>query len=331
MAKILVVDDEKLLRDLLAEELQDMDHSVIQAEDGNVALAIIKKTKPDLVISDINMPNMDGIELLQALHAEAPELAATPFIFLTAMGNREDIIVAKNLGVDDYLSKPLDFELLKATLQARLGAIKRTDLAISEKFKNFYQRIEEVAGEQIDQKDMSIDDIFDRYLKYAKQAKQVLPGALNLNQASYSFKRIEEAEVIAFSLASICPNPETTGVGLLELLVNAVEHGNLCIGYEEKSALLKSKKYSEEIERRLNLTNYKAREVYVDFRREGKKGVFKITDSGDGFDWQKYIEFDPARLSHQHGRGIAMASSLCFASLEYQGNGSCVVASVELD
>jgi DNA-binding response OmpR family regulator len=331
MAKILVVDDEDVLRELIADELRDLEYDVIEAQDGVVALDLIQKTKPDLVISDINMPNMNGIELFQALQDDIPKVAAIPFVFLTARADRENVIQGKLLGVDDYLPKPVDYELLVATVHARLNSVMRTDMAITDRLKDLYVEIQQNGDGRNNSETPSLDDFLEQYLYYARKAKQVLPGAALLEHAAYSFRTTEEAETIAFSLASVCPEPETSSVGIAELLINAVEHGNLGIGYEEKSKRLKDNNHSAEIERRLELPEFSNRKASVEFHREKARLVFVIKDQGDGFDWQDYIEFDPARLTHKHGRGIAMALALSFTSLEYRGKGNEVFAVIDLD
>jgi len=115
-------------------------------------------------------------------------------------------------------------------------------------------------------------------------------------------------------------------MGLIELTVNAVEHGNLEIGYEAKTKLLKNGELTQEIERRMADKKYAGRVVeLVVVRKNG--GVYaRITDQGPGFDWRSYVSIDPARASDSHGRGIAQANAVAFDKLSYNESGNQVLA-----
>jgi hypothetical protein len=129
-------------------------------------------------------------------------------------------------------------------------------------------------------------------------------------------------------LAKACPDPDRVVMGLSELLVNAIEHGNLEIGYEEKSRLLESQGWQAEVDRRLSLPEYTGRIAVVELERSSDAVVFKIHDQGRGFEPGPYLEIDPARVFDAHGRGIAMAKLLSFDELRYKNGGRCAVATV---
>lgn len=121
---ILCIDDEvDLLRDL-AEELREAGYGVIEASTGAEALDQLEQVQPDLILCDISMPGMDGHELLQAVKAAGGSNSAAPFVFLTALAEREQIIEGKRLGADDYLVKPIDYDLMLATVETRLRQIR---------------------------------------------------------------------------------------------------------------------------------------------------------------------------------------------------------------
>jgi len=120
MATILCVEDEADLRAALAEELREAGHEVIEAPDGAGALEQAVQRKPDLILSDITMPGMDGFHLVDEIRINHPRLAEVPVIFLSALAERDSIIEGVNLGADDYLTKPVDFELLLAKVDAKL-------------------------------------------------------------------------------------------------------------------------------------------------------------------------------------------------------------------
>ncbi len=83
---------------------------------------------PDLVLSDISMPVMSGFELLERLTALAPQFANMPFLFLTALTDHDNQLKGRHLGADDYITKPIDFDLLDAIIQGRLSGIARNKL-----------------------------------------------------------------------------------------------------------------------------------------------------------------------------------------------------------
>ena len=122
---ILCVEDEAELRADIAEELRASGYAVAEAEHGEAALARIGEAAPDLVLCDINMPRMDGFALLRRLREERPDLADTPFLFLTALADRRDMVAGKEAGADDYLVKPIDYDVMLATIAARLRQVDR--------------------------------------------------------------------------------------------------------------------------------------------------------------------------------------------------------------
>lgn len=123
MAKILCIEDEIDLREDIVDELRQLGHEVLEAENGQEGLDIILNCNPDLVISDITMPVMGGLELLKALREKYPHLVDLPFIFLSALANREDVILGRKLGADDYLTKPVDYDMLQVTVDSRLNRV----------------------------------------------------------------------------------------------------------------------------------------------------------------------------------------------------------------
>jgi DNA-binding response OmpR family regulator len=126
--KILCIEDDRETAALIAEELLDRGYEVILAHDGREGLAAILRTMPDLVLSDISMPAMSGFELLASLIALAPRFSKMPFVFLTALTDRDNELKGRQLGADDYVTKPIDFDMLTAIITARLAGVARTGL-----------------------------------------------------------------------------------------------------------------------------------------------------------------------------------------------------------
>jgi DNA-binding response OmpR family regulator/DNA-binding CsgD family transcriptional regulator len=128
-ATILCVEDEADLRADICEELVAAGYGVDEAGNGREALELLQAKRYDLVLCDITMPKMSGLELLRQVRL-APGLGDLPFVFLTALAGRRDIIAGKEAGVDDYLTKPIDFDLMLITIAARLDQVARIKGAV---------------------------------------------------------------------------------------------------------------------------------------------------------------------------------------------------------
>lgn len=142
---------------------------------------------------------------------------------------------------------------------------------------------------------------------------------------------IDDAHCLADRLAAMCPHPERVAVGLAELFINAIEHGNLGIGYAEKTALRLADAWEDEIERRLAAPDHAHKRALVKVGRRNQRLIITVRDCGDGFAWHEYLDIDPARAFDPNGRGIAIARQMSFDSLEYRGNGNIAVVTIRLD
>jgi two-component system chemotaxis response regulator CheY len=119
--RILLVDDFSTMRRIIKNLLKDIGYTnVDEAEDGALALDKLKGEKFDFVISDWNMPNMTGIDLLRAVRAEA-SLKATPFLMVTAEAKPENVTEALEAGVNNYIVKPFTSDVLKEKIDKILG------------------------------------------------------------------------------------------------------------------------------------------------------------------------------------------------------------------
>ena len=118
LGRILIVDDEQSVREVLSEYFVEQGYSVETAEDGEKALALVQANAPDLVLLDVRMPGIDGLETLRRLRTIAPDLAV---IMVTA---NEDVGLARDtlkLGALDYVAKPFDFVYLERAIMAGLA------------------------------------------------------------------------------------------------------------------------------------------------------------------------------------------------------------------
>jgi len=126
--KILCIDDHRETAALIAEELRDRGFEVEIAHSGQEGLLAIMKATPDLVLCDISMPHMTGLEVLERLKDFAPRLGQIPFVFLTALADRDSELKGRRLGADDYVTKPIDFERLVHIINARIDGLARNRL-----------------------------------------------------------------------------------------------------------------------------------------------------------------------------------------------------------
>ncbi len=125
MTMILCIEDEARLRKNIAEELEDAGYDVRQAGDGQEGLEMILKHKPDLVLCDITMPRKNGYELLKEVREKYLLFAEMPFIFLSALADKERVLAGLTTGADAYLTKPINYEILLSTVQASLRQMAR--------------------------------------------------------------------------------------------------------------------------------------------------------------------------------------------------------------
>jgi two-component system sensor histidine kinase/response regulator len=128
-ATILVAEDENNVLEMVVVILCDAGYRVLQASDGFTALSLALEEKPDLIVSDVNMPGLDGFGLCERLRANR-DLARVPFIFLTGLDRRADVRHGMGLGADDYLTKPFEPDELLAAVRVRLARATEAKEAI---------------------------------------------------------------------------------------------------------------------------------------------------------------------------------------------------------
>lgn len=124
--RLLVIEDQAPMRRNIALLLELEGYEVLTAENGRTGLDLARQHRPDLILCDVMMPEMDGYSVVQALRADA-DLAVIPFVFLTARSDRSDVRVGMNFGADDYLTKPVVRDDLLAAVQVRLARAETHD------------------------------------------------------------------------------------------------------------------------------------------------------------------------------------------------------------
>ena len=131
MKKVLVIEDEPEMRRNITTLLRYYDYEPIAAQNGRVAMETARREKPDLILCDVMMPELDGYGVLHELQSD-PSLARIPFIFLTAKGEKDDLRSGMNLGADDYLTKPVVNADLVRAIESRL---RRSEQQMKREFR----------------------------------------------------------------------------------------------------------------------------------------------------------------------------------------------------
>lgn len=290
--RVLIVDDDRVMRMIVQRQIDDLGHETETAINGRKAMDILNadKSKFDIIVLDREMPEMGGLEVVARMKADM-DLRKIPIIMATGSKRPEDIKKGIDAGVFYYLTKPIDGDVLNSVF---ISAVREVEM----------------------QKNLK------RELKKHKTSFNLI------HSATFYLRTIAEAEALAAFLANCYPDPERVIVGLAELITNAVEHGNLSISYEEKTDLVERGVWRKEVDRRLDLPGRMEKKVEVVFRRNDDGLYVRILDEGKGFDWRRYLEIDPARATHNHGRGIAQANAVSFDELRYNTAGNEVIAIV---
>ena len=286
--KLLLIDDEQLVRDELGGILRDEGYDVITGSDGLEGLALFRSEHPDMVITDIRMPKLDGLSVAMTIKDEAPEV---PITVVTGHGTESMAIEALRAGVTDFIKKPVRLEDLSGAL-ARMEATRQ--LGTPHEQRGMPASVEEV----------------ERVWKYRLHNElEVIPefvdGLLGLVAGGMAPQSITELNI-----------------ALRELIINAMEHGNLGISFEDKSQALEEGALPDLLQRRSAMPAYEGRQVTITASRLKKVVYVQIADMGGGFDWHVLTDStDPAHLLSSHGRGVLLARmSVDALSFNEKGN-----------
>jgi CheY-like chemotaxis protein len=294
-AKVLAVDDEPFDLLLIDRYLSRAGFEVLRANSGAHGMQVLEQSGsalPEAILLDRMMPGMSGIDFMELL-AENPLLRDIPVIMQTGLADPDQIAYGIAKGARYYIAKPFSSELLVSMVRSAVSDYRQ--------LRNLRNSTAEFS-----------------------KCRTLLRGA------QFEIRTLTEARLLAAHLAEYFPHPQRVVSGLLEMLVNSVEHGNLGLSYEEKSALLRAAGWENEIERRLQLPEYRDRRVSINLRKSTVGITLTITDEGRGFDWAPFLEIQPDRVFDLHGRGIAMSRMMSFDAVEFHGCGNEVELSVKL-
>ncbi len=226
--KVLAVDDEQLNLKILKMHLEEAGFDTVLAEDGRSALNRLEEHPDiDVILLDRMMPVMDGMTCLNEIKTDE-RLREIPVIMQTAAAATDQVLQGINAGVYYYLTKPYDEQIL-------LGIV-RSALYDGKKKRKMKEK-----------------------LRHQRRLFRLM------EQSTFRFRTLDEAKMLAYHIGSCFPDAKNTGFGLHELLINAVEHGNLGITYAEKTELVLRGGWLEEVERRLADPAYGEKEARLTF------------------------------------------------------------------
>ena len=292
--RVLAVDDEEFNIEILSKHLNKAGFDTALARSGEEAWRYLEEHpgQVDIILMDKMMPGINGVELTRKIKAD-PKLKHIVVIMQTAAVGTQAVVEGIEAGVYYYLTKPYAAEVLISIVSAAARDFRQQN-QVNNKFQDTSKVIS------------------------------------TIKKCEFEFKTLEEARSLAIYIANLCPEPNKISMGLAGLFVNAVEHGNLNIGYQKKMELLNEGKYDQEIAKRFAIPEIKERFVYVKVTRENNQLFIYIKDQGNGFDPRPYLDFDPSRITDPNGRGIAMANIMENCKVEYLGKGNEVLCTVQL-
>lgn len=284
--KILIVDDEAILRNLLVRFIRKIGYEPIETEDGEKAIELFRLTHPEVVISDVMMPKMDGITLLSEIKKIDPQVI---MILMTGFGNEDMVIRALRGGATNFFKKPFNFndlaDVINTTLKykSELDTTTYASRALVEEIKKF-----EIETTQAD----------------------IYPI---INQICVNFRNVfPDSEIINLK------------IGIEEMLTNAIEHGNLGITYEEKNKAIEKGTFGRLLEQRMKEKNNQQKKIYLHSRLNKDHVEICIRDEGKGFNWRSLSEPSPENLLSYNGRGIFL-TKIFYDEVKFNERGNEVV------
>lgn len=285
--RVLLAEDLPGQAAIISEYLGMFGYDVTEAANGRIAWDILDSGAHfDLLLTDVQMPEMDGLTLAKRVKNDR-RFANMPIIMQTGVTDQKSVIAGIKSGVYYYLAKPYEEETLLAIVRSALQDRKKK-------------------------------------LVFQEKLSQQSNALSALMRADFCFSTIDEAQNVAALLGGAFQRPELAMTGLYEIFLNAIEHGNLGLGFEAKSKLHDDDAWADEIARRLALPENAGKRVTVEYLRVEDKVQIIVRDQGAGFDWHPYLEIEPARATQGNGRGIAKANLLSFDKLEFLDKGSTV-------
>ena len=291
--RVLIVDDDRMGLTVLSSMVEDLGYRVETATNGAEAYALLREDpeRADIVVTDRMMPVMDGLALTRRLKRD-PETASIPVVMLTGATETSDIAAGLEAGAFYYLVKPAAEELVTSVLNSAMQEVRRRD-------------------------------------SFTAQVGAHQSAFANIRILRMVLSTPREVEPVCSLLASVHPTPDKVVQGIFELVQNAIEHGVLRFGLQEKQRLLSLGKWSEALAERSLDPAYRG-EVEATIVRKDEALILTVKDPGPGFAWRNHLTVDPSRSSAVCGRGVARANTLVFDKLVYNEAGNEATALMRL-
>lgn len=209
MAKILVIEDEHLVRENILERLEFEGYNTISAANGVDGLTMAQEYKPDLIICDVMMPEMDGYGVLEALRKHS-STATIPFIFLTAKADKLDLRQGMELGADDYLTKPFTKNELLGAIASRLDKQAAIIKQSAKKLESLRTSITNALPQELLQPIMEISGFAKMIVDNYDSVKpyEILEMAQNLDSSAARLQRLVENFIMYAQIELLATNPE---------------------------------------------------------------------------------------------------------------------------
>jgi two-component system, sensor histidine kinase and response regulator len=249
LTRILVIEDERLIRETIMETLELANLQTIGAANGLMGIHLAREHLPDLIISDITMPDLDGYSVLQDLRSDA-ETALIPFIFLTARADKSAVRAGMDLGADDYLTKPFTAEELLAAVASRLERQAAIASHHEKKLEDFRGNLVHKLPHELRTPLVSILGFSELILTPGSDLEpgEIVDMVEHINQAAYRLQHLIENFLLHAQIDLMKPEPER-----LELLRHSyTSHPNFVIADQTRQ---KAEHYKREVDLTLGLVD----------------------------------------------------------------------------
>jgi len=287
MKDILVIDDEDSIRKVLSIALQEKGYNIFEATNGREGLEVFKQKRPEIVITDVKMPEMSGLEVTREIKKINDDVDV---IIVTGYGSEDLVIESLRVGASNFIKKPILLTELFKIIE---------DIALKRESK---KRLEVAKDVVIYEKKKCI---------FGNDIKKIWSV---VNQILFNISPFFEK-----------PTYEGLRIGLYEIIINAIEHGNLGITYDDKNEALNSNTYMDLLEERIKKAEEEGKKVEITSTFENNIFEIEVKDDGNGFDYKNIPSpNDPDKLLEAHGRGVFL-TSIYYDEVKYLDPGNKVI------